>query len=374
MPGGKIALAAMPSALLLSIGLTPQLAQAQPGDQNPFREGPCVSAPDQEPEEDGEDGKDADKEKSDGDKAEGGGKGKGGSPDDGKPGEGSKDPGAKPTPEPTPDKPNTPDEPEPEPSESRHPLDPLGIGEKLRELFNPDKDKGSDEDSDEGNAEDNASDPDPSGEPSEGGEKSGDSAKEKAAKEKAAKEKAAKEKAEEEAAKEAESEPDADGKKPFPCPEFDKEAYDGADSEQTPVQVPDEPFKLNTTRLGLDGLKYHGIVKVRTHGGTEKRVLKFTAKKVDIKDLHQIVVGPGGKSQHIRSTEGSTSTFRDGTVTMYTEELKGKLFGLIPVTFGPESPPPLDIPTAVFTDAEVIQAGQFGGTLTVPGLKMSLED
>ncbi|MER7666117.1 hypothetical protein, partial [Streptomyces sp. NPDC096193] len=29
-----------------------------------------------------------------------------------------------------------------------------------------------------------------------------------------------------------------------------------------------------------------------------------------------------------------------GTVTMYTEELKGNLFGLIPITFSPTTPPP----------------------------------
>ena len=52
---------------------------------------------------------------------------------------------------------------------------------------------------------------------------------------------------------------------------------------------------------------------------------------------------------------------------MYTEELKGNLFGLIPITFSPKTPPPLNVPFAFFTDVKVTQAGQFGGTLTVPG-------
>jgi hypothetical protein len=59
---------------------------------------------------------------------------------------------------------------------------------------------------------------------------------------------------------------------------------------------------------------------------------------------------------------------------MYTEELKGDLFGIIPITFSPESPPPLDVPYAFFTDVKVTQAAQFGGTLAVPGLHNYIED
>ncbi|MBB1243715.1 hydrogenase expression protein HypF, partial [Streptomyces durbertensis] len=163
------------------------------------------------------------------------------------------------------------------------------------------------------------------------------------------------------------------GKEPFPCPEFDAEAYHNAAYERTPAALPDVPFHLKTSRLGLSGLKYHGIVLVRTHGGQEKRVLKFTAEELNIRDLHQYAPTSSGRVQHIRSRPGSTSTFRGGTVTMYTEELKGWLFGLIPITFSPKSPPPLDLPAAFFTSAEVRQAGQFGGNLTVPGLRLSLE-
>ncbi|MBB1243361.1 hypothetical protein GL263_07260, partial [Streptomyces durbertensis] len=47
MPGGRAAMAVMPSALLLGIGLSPNVAGAQPGGRdNPFQDGPCVSAPD----------------------------------------------------------------------------------------------------------------------------------------------------------------------------------------------------------------------------------------------------------------------------------------------------------------------------------------
>ncbi|GAA2931677.1 hypothetical protein [Streptomyces enissocaesilis] len=158
------------------------------------------------------------------------------------------------------------------------------------------------------------------------------------------------------------------GKEPFPCPTADPEALANAELEQGIPALPDDPWILESSMLTLRGLDYKGIVEVRTGSGKVKKVLKFTAVETDIKDLHQKVVGPGGTTMHAQAAKGSTSTLRDSTVTMYTEELKGNLFGLIPVTFSPRTPPPLNIPIAMFTNVEVTQAGQFGGTLTVPGL------
>ncbi|MFB7587305.1 hypothetical protein [Streptomyces sp. NPDC056169] len=165
-----------------------------------------------------------------------------------------------------------------------------------------------------------------------------------------------------------------DGAKPrFPCPELDAEALAAADLEPGIPLLPDEPWRLESTLLTLKGLKYHGIVEVKTGSGKIKKVLKFTATGIDIKDLHQLTVHSEGFTGHVRSDKGSTSTITDGTVTMYTEELKGNLFGLIPITFGPESPPPLDVPFAFFTQVKLKQAGQFGGTLKVQGLHNTIE-
>lgn len=47
VPAGKaIAIAAMPSAVLMGMGLTPQLASAKSLPKSPFKPGPCVSQPD----------------------------------------------------------------------------------------------------------------------------------------------------------------------------------------------------------------------------------------------------------------------------------------------------------------------------------------
>ncbi|WP_030760784.1 hypothetical protein [Streptomyces griseus] len=166
-----------------------------------------------------------------------------------------------------------------------------------------------------------------------------------------------------------------EGAKPrFPCPEPDPAALAAADLEQGIPLLPDDPWRLDTTLLTLKGLKYHGIVEVKTSSGQIKKVLKFTAKNgVDIKDLHQTTVHSPGYKGHVRSDRGSTSTITGGTVTMYTESIKGNLFGIIPIEFTPQSPPPLDVPLAIFSNAVVIQAGQFGGTLRIPGLRNTIE-
>ncbi|MFE9041583.1 hypothetical protein ACFYOG_11770 [Streptomyces sp. NPDC007818] len=165
-----------------------------------------------------------------------------------------------------------------------------------------------------------------------------------------------------------------DGAKPrFPCPERDDAALAAAELEPGIPLLPDEPWRLESSRLTLSGLKYHGIVEVKTYGGKVKKVLKFTATYIGIKDLHQITEHSEGRVGHVRSQRGSESTITGGTVTMYTEELKGNLLGIIPITFGPESPPPLDLPAVFFTHVKLKQAGQFGGTLRVKELRNTIE-
>ncbi|MFF6807151.1 hypothetical protein [Streptomyces sp. NPDC012616] len=136
------------------------------------------------------------------------------------------------------------------------------------------------------------------------------------------------------------------------------------------VALPDDPWYLNASSLLLKGADYQGVVKVKTANGTVKEVLKYVISGgTDIGDLHQTVKDKqSGRTYHVQAGKGTTSTIRDGDTIMYTESISGNLFGLIPVTFSPKSPPPLNIPLIYFTNAKVQQAGQFGGTLTVPGL------
>lgn len=114
---------------------------------------------------------------------------------------------------------------------------------------------------------------------------------------------------------------------------------------------------------------------MRTASGKTKKVLKYVVSHgTDIGDLHQTVEDKqSGRTHHVQAAKGSTSTIRDGDTVMYTESISGKLLGLIPVTFDPENPPPLNIPLIHFTDVTVQQAGQFGGTLHIPGLRQYID-
>jgi hypothetical protein len=147
-------------------------------------------------------------------------------------------------------------------------------------------------------------------------------------------------------------------------------ATDDTGGVDNAVTLPVDPWHLNASSLTLKGADYQGIVKVRTADGSVKKVLKYVISDgTDIGDLHQTVDDKlSGKTYHVQAAKGSTSTIRDGKTIMYTESISGNLLGLIPVTFDPDNPPPLNIPLIYFTKVTVVQAGQFGGTLTVPGL------
>ncbi|MGW4020023.1 hypothetical protein [Streptomyces sp. NPDC005009] len=154
---------------------------------------------------------------------------------------------------------------------------------------------------------------------------------------------------------------------PEDCP-IATDAEGGVDNE---ILLPDDPWTLNASSLLLKGASYEGIVEVRTASGGTKKVLKYVISDgTDIGDLHQTVKDEqSGATHHVQAAKGSTSTIRDGDTVMYTESISGNLLGLIPITFDPEHPPPLDIPLIYFTKVTVKQAGQFGGTLHVPGLQ-----
>ncbi|MCX4789451.1 hypothetical protein OG369_25685 [Streptomyces sp. NBC_01221] len=393
IPAGKaFALAAMPTAVFVGMGLTPKLALADDSMDIPFAPGPCVTRSDEPSESPSPSASETKSPSPSPSASESGDKGDAATP---KP---SATPSAGETVEAEPKsvqaepksveaEPKSAQAPaatpsaSPTPTKSTNPLDPLGVGDALKDLF-------------DGPAKETAS-PSPSAttaspKPSESDaaklvekpvakpvEKATDAAKETVDKTAAAirdaAEKAGKPVEElDESVKGLDAKKDEDipdgAKERFPCPTADPEALAAADLEQGIPLLPNEPWILESSMLTLGGLDYKGIVEVKKGDGTTKKVLKFTAKSVDIKDLHQLTVGPAGTTGHVEARKGSTSTIRNGTVTMYTEELKGNLFGLIPVTFSPQTPPPLNVPFAFFSNVKVTQAGQFGGTLKVPGL------
>ncbi len=160
--------------------------------------------------------------------------------------------------------------------------------------------------------------------------------------------------------------------------------------------VPDQNWTLKTSRLSLYGAVFGGVYEVHTPTST-KRVLKFTVSSVDIENLDMSTIqdtaagNNPAKTFHVKSAAGSTSTMRQGPITMYVESLTGDLASLygIPlpdlgaITLTPDTLPqwlynligaiPIPIDMAL-TKVTAVQAGQFGGTLTIPGMRLFNDD
>ncbi|MFJ2575799.1 hypothetical protein [Kitasatospora aureofaciens] len=151
--------------------------------------------------------------------------------------------------------------------------------------------------------------------------------------------------------------------------------------------VPEQNWTLLTSRLGLHGSEFHGVYDVKTPTGT-KRVLKFVVASVDIENLDMSTLEGNGVTFHVQGAPGSTSTMRNGPVTMYVERLSGhlsKVLGLpIPIDLGEITLTPDTLPRWLYdligsvpipldlelTGVTAKQAGQFGGTLTIPGMHL----
>ncbi|MFJ9154521.1 hypothetical protein ACIRP7_42295 [Streptomyces sp. NPDC102270] len=158
---------------------------------------------------------------------------------------------------------------------------------------------------------------------------------------------------------------------PEDCPA----ATDDVGDTEPGVTVADNAWTLKASSLLLKGADYQGVVKVRTASGKTKKVLKYVISGgTEIGDLHQTVTEQG-TTYHVQAGKGmKPSTITGDKTIMYTESISGNLLGLIPVTFSPDSPPPLNIPLIYFTNVTVQQAAQYGGTLTVPGMRQYTTD
>ncbi|MFD0273336.1 hypothetical protein ACFVHB_05380 [Kitasatospora sp. NPDC127111] len=164
------------------------------------------------------------------------------------------------------------------------------------------------------------------------------------------------------------------------------------DSADNPILVPDQNWTLQTSRLTLNHAVLMGVVKVQTPT-TTKRVLKFVVESVDIENLDMSTLEGNGKTFHVKGAPGSVSTMRKGPITMYVERMSGHLsqvLGIpIPIDLGeltltPDGPLPqwlydligkLEIPLWMqMTNVTAIQSGQFGGTLKIPGMQLYNDD
>ncbi|WP_330272934.1 hypothetical protein OG205_39645 [Lentzea sp. NBC_00516] len=141
-----------------------------------------------------------------------------------------------------------------------------------------------------------------------------------------------------------------------------------------PVAAGGREWTLTASRLDLGGLNFVGVVDALVSGQVIK-VLKFTANDMKIKDLVQSgEISPGVKLI-TAARPGSTSTVSPGRIELYTVQLKGNLdlLGIkIPVDYTAAHPPPLNVPFVTFTEVTVRNTDLIGGTLKIPGARISV--
>ncbi|HKT02017.1 MAG TPA: hypothetical protein VJT31_21020, partial [Rugosimonospora sp.] len=126
------------------------------------------------------------------------------------------------------------------------------------------------------------------------------------------------------------------------------------------------PSTQTTALLNQNGLAYGGVVTLTTGTGGTVRALKFTVA-TSTSTPFQLQVPVGRHTLDIRSSKLTIA----GNVVLYTTSISGKLFGLIPVTFTPDSPPPLVVPNLFFTNATVKLLYISADTLTAPALSLA---
>jgi hypothetical protein len=123
---------------------------------------------------------------------------------------------------------------------------------------------------------------------------------------------------------------------------------------------------LETASLTMYNSTYDGVVELDTSAG-KVQALKFSMDKAVNEPFSLTIPEADGHTTLIESKKLTT----DGTVRFYTPSFKGKLFGVIPVTFTPESPPPLTLPVLWFTDVEINLSFVRCDTLTGQPLKIT---
>lgn len=123
---------------------------------------------------------------------------------------------------------------------------------------------------------------------------------------------------------------------------------------------------LEGDKLTMYDSTYDGVTPLKTGTGTVE-ALKFSMTK-SVTDAFSLDVP---ESNGARTLIKSTTLTTDGNVRFYTPRFEGKLFGVIPVVFTPQEPPPLTLPVLWFTDVKIQLAFVRCDTLTAAPLNLS---
>jgi hypothetical protein len=127
-----------------------------------------------------------------------------------------------------------------------------------------------------------------------------------------------------------------------------------ADSAGIPVTA-DKPGLLKVNKLTLVDATYDGVADLPTGTKGAVKALQFTMKTAINEGFDLAIDEPGGSQTVIKSDKLTTDTApkSDRNVRFYTTKFEGKFFGVLPMTFTVEQPPPVMFDLMVFTDVTI---------------------
>jgi hypothetical protein len=108
------------------------------------------------------------------------------------------------------------------------------------------------------------------------------------------------------------------------------------------------PGIMRTSSLTMLASTYDGVVELPTRRGSI-RSLRFSMDKAINTPFELRIAERDGSTTVIRSSE----LIIEKGVRFYTPKFTAKLFGVFPVEFTPDSPPPLTLPVLWFTDVTI---------------------
>ncbi|HEY7146285.1 MAG TPA: DUF6114 domain-containing protein [Streptosporangiaceae bacterium] len=136
---------------------------------------------------------------------------------------------------------------------------------------------------------------------------------------------------------------------PSPSPAGGKAAKKAARASAPAIVVPDMDATLTAGTATLTGLSFDGVANVDTANGTVP-MLKFSMDELDLTGNPVLAVTVNGRQLVARTT----SLDFTGNVTLLATKMTGDLLG-VRLTFTPQNPPPVVLPTMQFTNVVTSQ-------------------
>jgi hypothetical protein len=129
--------------------------------------------------------------------------------------------------------------------------------------------------------------------------------------------------------------------------------------------VVDTPSVLTGDKLTMKGASYDGVVHLTTQTGSI-RALKFSMDKAVTKSFELRIAQGGGASTVIAGQDLTVQ----GNVQFFATKIKGRLFGFLPLSFSPSSPPPFILPSLWFKKVRIELACVSSDTMPIKLMRL----